>query len=313
MEEVLAEGTNFRLARREELPDILAFLESYLPDSIKFHQTLRTYLEDFIWEFHFYISKKWPDEPICLHFPGMTSSPNGRTYESFSVFCPPQRLDLLELVEHEDTLLDWSLPLYLNFTHTDIVGRFEKFYENIGSLEKVCGDIYICLQPIEDLPVDKLEPEDGVEIRKLVLEDVPTIHDLYPANDMEAIDVFQILITKLPAYGVFCGGELAAWMVQSYYGAMFSMQTRPEFRRRGYGLHLARRLTQTVRERGYIPFVVIRPENDASKSLYTKLGFTKLFQTVRAIFRPHGYSESSIETTNTTSEVDEKLTQSEVT
>jgi len=113
----------------------------------------------------------------------------------------------------------------------------------------------------------------------------------YPANDMEAIGVFQSLITKLPAYGVFCSGNLAAWMVQSYYGAMFSMQTRPEFRRRGYGLHLARKLTQTVHERGYIPYVVIRPENDASKSLYCKLGFKQHFQTVRAIFRPHGYNE----------------------
>lgn len=42
-----------------------------------------------------------------------------------------------------------------------------------------------------------------------------------------------------------------------------------------------------MKERGYIPFVVIRPENDASKSLYTKLGFKKYFETVRAILRPH--------------------------
>lgn len=40
----------------------------------QFHQTLRTYLEDFIWDFNFYVSKNWPEDPICLHFPGMTSS-----------------------------------------------------------------------------------------------------------------------------------------------------------------------------------------------------------------------------------------------
>lgn len=51
--------------------------------------------------------------------------------------------------------------------------------------------------------VSRLEIESGVEIRKLELGDVPTIHDLYPANDMEAIGVFQTLITKLPAYGEF--------------------------------------------------------------------------------------------------------------
>lgn len=42
-----------------------------------------------------------------------------------------------------------------------------------------------------------------------------------------------------------------------------------------------------VTERGYVPFVVIRPENDASKGLYAKLGFKKHFETVRAILRPY--------------------------
>lgn len=35
-----------------------------------------------------------------------------------------------------------------------------------------------------------------------------------------------------------------------------------------------------------MPFVAIRPENDASRSLYTKLGFNNAFQTARVIMRP---------------------------
>lgn len=93
---------------------------------------------------------------------------------------------------------------------------------------------------------------------------------------------------------MFCSGELAAWMVQSYYGAMFSMQTRPEFRRRGYGILLAKKLMNLVTERGYIPYVVIRPENDASKSLYTKLGFRKIYQTARVVFKPYNIAEERI-------------------
>lgn len=124
-------------------------------------------------------------------------------------------------------------------------------------------------------------------MKHLRTEHAATIHELYPANDMEAVEVFERLINALPAYGIFSSGELAAWMVQSYYGAMFSMQTRPEYRRKGYGIHLAGCLTRTVRSRGYIPFVVIRPENDASQSLYHKLGFKKHYQTVRAILRPN--------------------------
>ncbi|XP_049853594.1 uncharacterized protein LOC126334915 [Schistocerca gregaria] len=291
-EEVLPEGKNFRLATADELPALLDFLEKHLPHSLKFHQTLRTYMNDRVWDFHFYVSKTWPDQPVCLHFPGMTNSPNGRLYESFSVFCPADRLEELSLLEEEDMLLDWSQPLYLNFTHSDIVDRLESFYSDIGTVEKVHGDLYVYEPPAAadatpNEPIEELNAEEA-EVRQLSPEHADAIHDLYPANDLESIEVFRRLLSALPAYGVFSAtGELAAWMVQSYYGAMFSMQTRPEFRRKGYGLILARRLSAAVANRGYQPFVVIRPENDASLGLYAKLGFRRSYSTVRVIFRPH--------------------------
>ena len=54
-----------------------------------------------------------------------------------------------------------------------------------------------------------------------------------------------------------------------------------------YGTKLAKSLTKLVFDRGYQPFVVIRPENDASRGLYTKLGFQKAFSTVRGVFKPY--------------------------
>lgn len=53
-----------------------------------------------------------------------------------------------------------------------------------------------------------------------------------------------------------------------------------------YGIHLAQALTKTVIDRGYTPFVVIRPENDASRNLYKKLGFVKAFETCRVTLNP---------------------------
>lgn len=45
-------------------------------------------------------------------------------------------------------------------------------------------------------------------------------------------------------------------------------------------------------EKGYYPFVVIRPENEASQSLYKKLGFRRLYQIVRMIFTPSTWQDS---------------------
>lgn len=53
-----------------------------------------------------------------------------------------------------------------------------------------------------------------------------------------------------------------------------------------------RYLTRKVADRGYFPFVVIRPENTASHSLYKKLGFRQLYQIVRMIFTPATWQEN---------------------
>lgn len=335
--EVLSEGKNFRLLHEDELTEVLRILSEYLPESIKFHETLKTYMNDRVWDFHFYVCKTWPEQLVILHFPGMTKTPHGVLYESFSVFCPQSRLNVdFDLLLAEDQLLDWQRPIYLNFTHVAIIQRLEEHYTHAlgGQMDKLCGDVYSNYRAkdcnggsngfvvnghfagttnglkngdgkdITDITASTLTatdmtPTDSAEdaqidseasMLQLSIEHAPTIYDLYPAREMECLDIFSRLIDRLPCYGMFTNdGELVAWMVQSYYGAMFSMQTRPEYRRRGYGQKLARALTHEVARRGYLPFVVIRPENEASLCLYHKLGFRKNFETVRAILRPSGY------------------------
>ncbi|XP_070491817.1 uncharacterized protein [Chironomus tepperi] len=286
--EIIAEGKNFRLVHDDELPSILNELEKYLPYSLKFHQTIKTYLTHRVWQFYFYVSKEWPDEniPVFLHFPGCTSTPNNHIYESFGFFCPIDSLDYVNMLQTEDILFDWSMPMYLNYTHELIVDRMEEFFKNIGHIERIQGEVYICKDNINKLELGELRSNE-VEMRLLCAQDVKGIHDLYPASEIESIELFEKLSEVLPGYGVFTvDGELAAWMIQSYYGAMFSMQTKPEHRRKGYGIYLAQNLARLVIKRGYKPFVVIRHENDASRSLYTKLGFEKVFDMARIKLYP---------------------------
>lgn len=68
------------------------------------------------------------------------------------------------------------------------------------------------------------------------------------------------------------------WSLHNSYAILFQSNR--------YGIHLAQALTEKVIERGYSPFVVIRPENDASRNLYTKLGYRKAFETVRVTLQP---------------------------
>ncbi|XP_032691080.1 uncharacterized protein LOC116853883 [Odontomachus brunneus] len=290
--EAVERGRNFRLLAEEELSQLLDVLTGYLPESLKFHQTVLTYMRDRVWEFHFYVAKDWPEDIICLHFPGMTLSPHGLLYESVGVFCPNDRLELLRLLREEDVLIDWSKPLYINFVHYNIAEELTRLYESTGTVETIVGDVCACDNVQEQGEQPDEESNRDVQVLPLKAEHAEGIHELYPANDMECHELFLRLIRTLPAAGVFAKGSLAAWMVQSYYGAMFSMQTKPEYRRKGYGTKLARYLTKRVAERGYYPFVVIRPENEASQSLYKKLGFRRLYQIVRMIFTPSTWQDS---------------------
>lgn len=58
-----------------------------------------------------------------------------------------------------------------------------------------------------------------------------------------------------------------------------------------YGIYLAQNLARLVIKRGYKPFVLIRHENEASKSLYKKLGFEKEFEMARIVFTPFPMDE----------------------
>nr|XP_012141194.1 PREDICTED: uncharacterized protein LOC100880491 isoform X2 [Megachile rotundata] len=255
-------------------------------------------MRDRVWDFHFYVANNWPEDAICLHFPGMTLSPHGLLFESVGVFCPNDRLELLKLLREEDILIDWTKPLYINFVHFDIAEELTRLYEGTGTIDTVVGDVYVCAdeESLNDVEEPDEEADPDVRVQPLKAEHAEGIYELYPANDMECHEVFLRLIRTLPAAGVFAKGRLAAWMVQSYYGAMFSMQTKPEYRRKGYGTKLARYLTKRVVEKGYQPFVVIRPENEASQSLYKKLGFRRLYQIVRMTFMPSTWQEDETET-----------------
>lgn len=71
--------------------------------------------------------------------------PNNNIYESIGIFCPASRIELVDLLETEDVLLNWTKVMYLNFTHIAIMNRLESFYNaNIGHMEHtIHGDIYV--------------------------------------------------------------------------------------------------------------------------------------------------------------------------
>lgn len=88
------------------------------------------------------------------------------------------------------------MPLYLNYTHVNIIERIEEFLTQIGDVEHIQGEVFVCKDK-PDMDLGEL-PSNEVEMRLLNESDVKGIHDLYPASEIESIEVFEKLATSLP-------------------------------------------------------------------------------------------------------------------
>lgn len=129
---------------------------------MQFHQTIKTYLNHRVWQFYFYVPKNWPDNEICLHFPGCTLTPNKRIYESFGCFCSLDALDSIELIKGEDIIFDWTMRMYLNYTHVDIMDRIEDFFVTLGNVERIQGEVFVCKENSDVLELGDLPSNEVV-------------------------------------------------------------------------------------------------------------------------------------------------------
>lgn len=81
--------------------------------------------------------------------------PKDNIYGSFGIFCPSARLECVDLLETENVLLDWTLQMYLNFTHLGIMNRLDRFYQKYGVMDRLYGDIYVAPKPFKRIELER--------------------------------------------------------------------------------------------------------------------------------------------------------------
>lgn len=57
-------------------------------------------------------------------------------------------------METENILIDWTLEMYLNFTHIGIMDRLNAFYQKFGVMERLHGDIYVAQTPFQQIELE---------------------------------------------------------------------------------------------------------------------------------------------------------------
>ena len=93
---------------------------------------------------------------------------------------------------------------------------------------------------------------------------------------LRGVERFEKLISYSLAAGVYCQGthELVAWALVSEHGSIGFLHTLEPHRRKGLAKALIYHLAKTLLCQGKTVFNVIEEENENSRQLFRKMGFT---------------------------------------
>lgn len=131
----------------------------------------------------------------------------------------------------------------------------------------------------------------AAEVRPITEEYLPLCAAHYHPEDDEA----AYLRSRMEAgqlWGLFEGGQLAAFIGMHHEGSMGILEVLPEYRRRGLAMALEGWLIRWHLERGWTPFCHVYEDNPASHALQKKLGLTPAPEQVVWCWQPHEDGEA---------------------
>ena len=118
---------------------------------------------------------------------------------------------------------------------------------------------------------------DNVDVKSLETCHAQTVYDHWPYKHSTTVKDVVDEIEQLPSAGVFLkeNDELVSWMMSHPPTGMSRLHTMEQHRRRGYAALVTQYLCKRVAQSGYVPFVNINSDNDASYKFFKFMGFQR--------------------------------------
>ena len=118
---------------------------------------------------------------------------------------------------------------------------------------------------------DPPAPDPRLSVRTAELGDLPLLLSCYDLISPEELK--QVVERRSVLLG-YVSGQLVGFIGEHLEGSMGLLYIFPEFRRRGYGAALEKRLIAKTMEAGFVPFGQVETGNAESLRLQKKLGMT---------------------------------------
>lgn len=119
---------------------------------------------------------------------------------------------------------------------------------------------------------------DEVYVKSLEREHASIVYENWTYKASTTVDHVADEIDQLPSAGAFLKttDQLVSWMVCHPPNGMSRLHTVDGYRRKGYAKLLTRYLSKRFAQSGYVPFVNIVNDNEASIKFFQSLGFRLL-------------------------------------
>lgn len=126
---------------------------------------------------------------------------------------------------------------------------------------------------------------ENVYVKSLERCHAQLVYDNWPYKRSTMVENVADEIELLPSAGVFLkeNNELVSWMMCHPPNGMSRLHTMEQHRRRGYAALVTQYLSKRVAQSGFVPFVNIVTDNDASYNFFENMGF-KLLRPGHIIF-----------------------------
>lgn len=280
-----------QLATREQLFNLLAFLDGKLPDCCAIYN-------------HVLISL-WTSNPIYkIHF--LRDSNGG--YRAIVGLKRDGCLNHQNEIQIKWTVTSWAedeetrIKVYgsikdINWEADEfLVTGLDEPHPTSTALFAGHGRV-LSVHNIDLFAIDRqtalnaeLETPDDVYIKSLETRHAATVYDNWALKRVANIDSVVDCIVESPSAGLFVKetNELVSWMTSHVPNGMSKLHTLEEFRHRGYARLVTQYLAKRVAQAGYLPFATIDPSNEASKKCFRSAGFSFISSFhIFSTFRPH--------------------------
>lgn len=272
-------GNGTHKATRQELSQIIAFLDAKLPVTLTVHFQVLTQLRSENPAYSAYFMRRSDGQYSAI----MAVNEDVREYAN-------QRLQRFWLISAWSVDQESLLKLYNSINVFDWQkDEFLIYDSNLYDPYPIIGtflrerEMKRMMMPVTRFTMDRktalnleMELPDDIYIKSLEPNDAQIVWDHWPHKYCSSFQVSLENIIDLPSAGLFLkdGDRLVAWAVCFPPIGISRFHTLDEFRSRGYGAYVIKYLSKKMAQEGYCPYGGIFGGNEPSVRCFTRVGYT---------------------------------------